>query len=82
MPNIDEDVSVTKVFVGDDVFGIDERVQKNVAAKILGVSESKVNRLVKDGSITFVKYGRSQQSKIVFRVRDLLDYLNTIMIGA
>lgn len=82
MTNIDEGVSVTKVFVGDDVFGIDERVQKNVAAKILGVSESKVNRLVKDGSITYVKYGRSQQSKIVFLVRDLLDYLNTIMIGA
>jgi hypothetical protein len=82
MTNIDEDVSVTKVFVGDDVFGIDERVQKNVAAKILGVSESKINRLVRDGAITYVKYGRTQQSKIVFLVRDLLDYLNTIMIGA
>lgn len=70
------------VFVGNDVYGVDERVSKLVASKILGVSQSTLNRFVKAGEISFYKFGKNQQSKIVFLVADLLDFIAGVGVAA
>ena len=69
-----KELSPNYLYIGDQAYGYDELVSKDVALKVTGLALSTFDREVKDGRIAKHQYGETKQAKVQFLIRDLAAY--------
>ena len=63
-----------RIYIDEQAYGMDDLVTKKVAMRITGLGKTTFEREVRRGLIAKMSYGSSQQSKVMFYVRDLITY--------
>ncbi len=76
MNTVQEVVNPNVIHIEDKSYGMDELVNKKVGLKITGLGKSTFEREVRKGHIPKMQYGASQQAKVMFVVRDLIEFRN------
>ena len=76
MNTVQEVVNPNVIHIEDKAYGMDQLVNKKVGLKITGLGKSTFEREVRKGHIPKMQYGASQQAKVMFVVRDLIEFRN------
>ena len=63
-----------RIYIDEQAYGMDDLVNKKVAMRITGLGKTTFEREVRRGLVAKMSYGSSQQSKVMFYVRDLIAY--------
>jgi hypothetical protein len=76
MNAVQEVVNPTVIHIEDKSYGMDQLVDKKVGLMITGLGKSTFEREVKKGHIPKMSYGSTKQAKVMFYVRDLVEFRN------
>ena len=64
------------IHIGDKSYGMNDLVTKKVGMRITGLGKTTFDREVRRGHLNKMSFGSSQQAKVMFLVKDLINYRN------